>query len=307
MQDRCIYSGGATLLGRITIRRRTGPTPRGQLLDSMTPLESPILQAIGPPAPKLVTYIARALQVAICGVGVAWIAVLPGGLRFSPKIVDEATGTNDTSGIFNWHPLLMIFAFVGCMGEAVLAYKRPIIHLSDRPARKTWHASLHTVAMVIGIFGLTAVIKSHTLKRPDPMSNFYSVHSFIGLTVCSLFLIQYILGIIAYLAPKFTASNRAAFSALHAFLGLTTFTGGIAAIAIGVQEKTTFVQLVGKPAVTAAVMRLPAVLVVLLGFYAAAVLFHHAPSAATRTAESNSTAIPQRLDIDPEEIPLHSH
>lgn len=271
----------------------------------MTPIESPIFQAMGPPAPKLVTYIARALQFAICAVVVAWIAVLGGGLRLSPKIVDETTGANDTSGLFNWHPLLMVFAFVVCMGEAVLAYKQPIINLPDRPARKTWHAALHTAAMLAGVLGLTAVIKSHTLKRPDPMNNFYSVHSFIGLTVLSLFLLQYILGVLAYLAPKFSTSNRAAFGALHAFLGLTTFTGGIAAMAIGIQEKTTFVQLVAKPGVTTAVMRLPAVLVILLGFYVAAVLFHHAPSATTRAAERDHTAIPQRLDI--EEVPLHSH
>ena len=34
--------------------------------------------------------------------------------------------SNDTSGIFNWHPLLMTLAFPVLMGEAVMAYRTPM-------------------------------------------------------------------------------------------------------------------------------------------------------------------------------------
>ncbi len=54
---------------------------------------------------------------------------------------------------------------------------------------------------------------------------------------------------------------------------------------VGIQEKTTFVQLLAKPGVTAAVMRLPAFIGVCIVLYAVAVVFHHAPSAQVRNQE----------------------
>lgn len=49
---------------------------------------------------------------------------------------------------------------------------------------------------------------------------------------------------------------------------------------VGIQEKCTFIQLLQKPNVYSAVLRLPAVLQLLLAATAMAVLFHHAPPAA---------------------------
>ena len=271
----------------------------------MVPNESSLFKVIGPPAPLAVTYIARAFQIIIFCCIVVWISLL-GGLRFSPKVTDPDTGANDTSGVFNWHPLLMTFSFVVCMGEAVLAYRKPILPLSDRPAQKTWHVALHTAALLSGTFGITAAIKSHTLKQPNPIPNFYSVHSWLGLLICFLVLTQFSLGLLAYVAPKWSQPNREAFGAVHAYLGLSTFLGGLVTMAVGIQEKTTFVQLVAKPGVTAAVMRLPAFIGLCLLLYAVAVVFHHAPSAQTRNQEIyGSDHGVHCLEI--EEQPLHTH
>jgi cytochrome b-561 len=252
----------------------------------MVPNESHLFKIIGPPAPVAITYIARAFQVIIFISVLVWISLLGGGLRFSPKVTDPTTGANDTSGVFNWHPLFMTFSFVICMGEAVLAYKRPVLPLPDtKPARKAWHVALHTLALVSGTFGLTAAIKSHTLKRPDAIPNFYSIHSWVGLLLCCLVLMQFSLGLLAYIAPTWSQPNREAFGAVHAYLGLSTFLGGLATMIVGIQEKTTFVQLLAKPDVTAGVMRLPAFIGLCIVLYAAAVAFHHAPSAQTRNQE----------------------
>jgi cytochrome b-561 len=250
----------------------------------MVPSESPLFKVIGPPAPLAATYIARTFQIIIFVSILVWVSLL-GGLRFSPKETDPTTGANDTSGVFNWHPLLMTFSFVVFMGEAVLAYKRPILPLSDRPARKLWHVALHSTALLVGILGVTAAVKSHTLKRPDPIPNFYSVHSWLGVLVCCLVTTQFSLGLLAYIAPKWSQPNREAFGAVHAYLGLSTFLGGLATMLVGIQEKTTFVQLLAKPGVTAAVMRLPAFIGVCIVLYAVAVVFHHAPSAQVRNQE----------------------
>jgi len=247
----------------------------------MFPNESPVFKIIGPPAPLAITYIARALQIIIFLCVIIWISLL-GGLRLSPKVIDPTTGANDTSGVFNWHPLFMTFSFVICMGEAVLAYKRPLLPLNGRPARKAWHVALHTLALISGTFGIIATIKSHTLKRPDAIPNFYSVHSWLGVFVCCLVLTQFSLGFLAYVAPKWSQINREAFGAVHAYLGLSTFLAGLATMIVGIQEKTTFVQLLAKPGVTAAVMRLPAFIGLCIVLYAVTVAFHHAPSAQAR-------------------------
>ncbi|KAG7673706.1 hypothetical protein Ndes2437B_g01868 [Nannochloris sp. 'desiccata'] len=271
----------------------------------MVPNESPIFKMIGPPAPVAITYIARAFQIIIFISVLIWISLL-GGLRFSAKVTDSTTGANDTSGVFNWHPLLMTFSFVVCMGEAVLAYKRPVLPLPDRSARKAWHVALHTLALVSGTFGITAAIKSHTLKRPDAIPNFYSVHSWFGLFICCLVLAQFSLGLLAYIVPKWSQPNREAFGAFHAYLGLSTFLGGLATMIVGVQEKTTFVQLLAKPGVTAVVMRLPAFIGLCIVLYAVAVVFHHAPSAQTRNQELYVSGDGGHA-LEIEEQPLHAH
>ena len=53
-----------------------------------------------------------------------WVGFL-GGLRFTPAAGPEE-GSNDTSGIFNFHPILMALAFPVLMGEAVIIYRAPL-------------------------------------------------------------------------------------------------------------------------------------------------------------------------------------
>jgi hypothetical protein len=92
---------------------------------------------------------------------------------------------------------------------------------------------------------------------------------------------QYCLAAGAYLYPKLTQEKRRALGPLHRFLGQAIFVGGLATMAAGVQEKATFVQAFAKPpSVHAAVMALPALLVVLLLLLGLAVMFHHAPTPA---------------------------
>jgi len=55
-----------------------------------------------------------------------------------------------------------------------------------RPQRKQLHATLHSLALVCIVGAIAAAISSHTLKRPDPIPNFYSPHSWLGLTTLSV-------------------------------------------------------------------------------------------------------------------------
>ena len=59
-----------------------------------------------------------------------------------------------------------------------------------RPQRKAYHVALQTAAAVFVALGVTAAFKSHTLKRPTPMANLYSAHSYLGMMVLVLFALQ---------------------------------------------------------------------------------------------------------------------
>ena len=136
------------------------------------------------------------------------------------------------------HPLLMTLAFPLLMGEALSSYKRPAIgaRLKDRSHKKLVHFALQSAASACVVAGFVAVLKSHTLKKPEPMANFYSPHSYLGLAVFALLGLQYGLGFWAYLAPKLSLSNRQALGPVHAFLGQATFILGLATMMVSRQQ-----------------------------------------------------------------------
>jgi len=88
---------------------------------------------LGPPPPQALTRLTRLLQLGVLATMAAWVFGYLGGLRLSPRPLDGGAG-NDTSQLFNWHPLLLTLAFPVLMGEAVLAYRAPLASLRDRCA-----------------------------------------------------------------------------------------------------------------------------------------------------------------------------
>ena len=83
------------------------------------------------PAPKWLRWLARLASASLVVVMFVWVFKYLGGVSFSPKVTGE--GVNDTGVIFNWHPLLLTIAFPVLMGEAVLAYKAPIVGGDSQP------------------------------------------------------------------------------------------------------------------------------------------------------------------------------
>lgn len=249
---------------------------------------------LGPPPPRWFTWLTRACEFVTFILVSVWVFKDLGGLAFTA--VSTGTNATDTSGIFNWHPLLMSLAFPVLMAEAVLAYRAPLGPALERPQRKQLHATLHTLALICIVGGVAAAISSHTLKRPDPIPNFYSPHSWLGLTTLSVILAQYLVGLYVYLFPKVAIRNRRAMAPIHQFFGRAAFTAGLATMAVGIQEKTTFVQTgmqLSGSALYSSVVQLAAVIQIFLFFTATLVLFHHAgPPASTRKAGDNSQLLP---------------
>lgn len=84
------------------------------------------------------------------------------------------------------------------------------------------------------------------------------------------------IGLYSYVWPGLVPARRQALGPYHIFLGRAIFVLGLAAAAVGVQEKATFSQLAGGTGVRSAGMRLPATLELALAAVGVAVLWQHA-------------------------------
>ncbi|PNH00376.1 hypothetical protein TSOC_013803 [Tetrabaena socialis] len=85
---------------------------------------------------------------------------------------------------------LMTLGFVVFMAEALLSYQAPLHPGLARPERKRVHWVCNTVALCCCGLGLLAVLQSHRLKLPVPMADWYSPHSYLGLTALGLAAVQ---------------------------------------------------------------------------------------------------------------------
>ena len=84
---------------------------------------------------------------------------------------------------------------------------------------QAWHLLTHTGALACAVLGVVAAFKSHTLKRPTPMSDLYSS-------------LQYFAGVAAYLFPRLPMAQRRALGPLHAYAGKAVFVAGLATMAV---------------------------------------------------------------------------
>eukprot|EP00879_Flechtneria_rotunda_P003581 GHRR01003815.1.p1 GENE.GHRR01003815.1~~GHRR01003815.1.p1 ORF type:complete len:293 (+),score=68.89 GHRR01003815.1:1580-2458(+) len=222
-----------------------------------------------------------------------WVHFYLGGVAAGPKVA--ADGGNSTDQLFNWHPVLMILAFAVFMTEAVLAYKAPLQQSFSRPLRKQVHWIMHSLALLCASLGVLVAWKSHTLKDP-PIANLYSPHSYIGGIAMLLLLGQYSIGFTSYLWPKISLESRVALGPQHRFQGLAVYITGMAAAAVGLQEKATFLQAFGQKGVYSGFIRLPALTELLLVATVILVLYHYPIPAGSRRQQVQYTAVASHGD-----------
>merc|ERR1719296_247177 len=158
----------------------------------------------------------------------SWINQL-GGLSWSDGEAKE---------VFNWHPLMMICTF-DFMTVASLSFRIPC-----KSGSRYWVKATHVISWIVAIIfasvGLTAVFKSHNDGLSGYIANLYSLHSWLGILVISLYVCQFIVGTSFFALQFGTSSARESMMQLHVFFGpciynLTAFT-----IVSGILEKETF-------------------------------------------------------------------
>uniref|UniRef100_A0A061R6V7 Cytochrome b-561 n=1 Tax=Tetraselmis sp. GSL018 TaxID=582737 RepID=A0A061R6V7_9CHLO len=222
-------------------------------------------------------WLGRLFGLCVVAVISVWVFVFLGGVGLSPLATDP--GVNDTSPIFNWHPLLMSVAVPIFLSEAVVSYRTwgttGFGPAEPRPRRKALHVSLHAAAVVLMSAAVLAAVKSHTMKLPAPIPNLYSAHSWLGVTALSMLGLQAFVGAWAYLFPGWSWDARRGLAPWHGFLGRATYTAALAAMATGLQEKASLLQLGAGAAVRGPLLLLPAVAVVLLALTGGTYLSQH--------------------------------
>jgi len=142
---------------------------------------------------------------------------------------------------FNYHPVLMIVGFIYLGGNALLSYRS--YGCCRHIYRKLFHTIFNILAVPAIVMGFLTVLDSHDLAVP-PIPNFYSLHSWMGLTTMGLFGLQIVVGFFSFLillcCSAKTAGCRAALVPIHATFGLITFLMAVATCLTGLTEKVIF-------------------------------------------------------------------
>ncbi|XP_057378376.1 transmembrane ascorbate-dependent reductase CYB561-like isoform X5 [Daphnia carinata] len=162
------------------------------------------------------------------GLVLFWVFQYLGGVgwRDQPKL------------LFNYHPVLMVGGFVYLSGNALLSYRS--FGCCRHIYKKLFHTVFHILAVPAIVMGFLTVWDSRNLSVP-PIENFWSLHSWMGLTTMGLFAIQLVVGFFSFLillcCEARTAALRAALVPVHATFGLVTFLMAIATSLTGITEK----------------------------------------------------------------------
>ncbi|XP_051023044.1 plasma membrane ascorbate-dependent reductase CYBRD1 [Acomys russatus] len=150
----------------------------------------------------------------------------------------EGLGWDGGALEFNWHPVLAVTGFVFIQGIAIIVYRLPWTWKCSKLLMKSIHAGLNAVAAILGIISVVAVFDYHDVRKIPHM---YSLHSWVGLPVVILYILQLVLGFFVFLLPWAPLSLRAAVMPIHVYSGLLLFGTVIATVLMGVTEKLGFV------------------------------------------------------------------
>ncbi|KAL5723531.1 ascorbate ferrireductase (transmembrane) [Ranunculus cassubicifolius] len=137
------------------------------------------------------------------------------------------------------HPLLMVIGFIIISGEAILVHRwLP----GSRNLKKSVHLCLQGIALGCGIFGIWTKFSGDD----GIVANFYSLHSWMGITCISLFGAQWLIGFLSFWHKGEMRHTRRRILPWHIFLGLYTYGLAIATAETGLLEKITFLQTRGQ-------------------------------------------------------------
>lgn len=159
--------------------------------------------------------------------------------------------------VFNWHPVMMVTAYAVMNVGALIfrvsgtsAYQASLQGASSvsldskkRGIVKVTHASTWSLTIIFGIVAMLAVFKSHNDPVSGYIANLYSLHSWVGILVMSLYTLQFIVGLVAFLSGRSGRSRlgNPMLMEIHKYTGAYIHILATATILLGIQEKEGFV------------------------------------------------------------------
>lgn len=160
--------------------------------------------------------------------------------------------------VFNWHPVMMVTAY-GIMNAGALIFRASgtsshqkslstatATDSSDSKKRgraKIFHASVWSLSFVFGIVAMLAVVKSHNDPVSGYIANLYSLHSWVGILVLTLYTLQFLVGFLAFggLLSRTSRFGSPALMEIHKYTGSCIHILVTATILLGIQDKEGFV------------------------------------------------------------------
>lgn len=144
-------------------------------------------------------------------------------------------GLTEAGKLANLHPILMYIFMVSLNMYAILIYRTHYYLPKDK--LKWAHAILSGGNIVMSLLGVLAMYKSHLMAG---LANFYSLHSWIGVTTNAFYLLQFIAGFIAFLRPGLAPSIRAKMMPWHRKMGTVILVLAAMAAITGIAELVIF-------------------------------------------------------------------
>ncbi|KAI3922501.1 hypothetical protein MKX01_006190 [Papaver californicum] len=163
------------------------------------------------------------------------VLVLVWGLSFRSNFLSHTSSSHDAHIYSVLHYLVLVIGFVLISGEAILVHKWSP---GSRNLKKLVHLTMQGVALASGIFGIWT--NFHLEK--GVLSNFYSLHSWMGLICISMCAAQWLMGFFSFWHQGEERTTRIRVLPGHVFLGLYIYALAIATAETGLLEKLTFLE-----------------------------------------------------------------
>ncbi|KAK0411361.1 hypothetical protein QR680_005615 [Steinernema hermaphroditum] len=118
-------------------------------------------------------------------------------------------------------------------GEALLSYR---LHRHEPKWMVSCvHGAFHFGAVILVVFAMIAIV-NHKDLSPIPLRHMYSIHSWIGVGIIAVYIIQLGVGFLAFFFPKLSRDLRRQFLPVQRTVGLIVFSASIAQVLLGNQN-----------------------------------------------------------------------
>ncbi|KAK6135118.1 hypothetical protein DH2020_031136 [Rehmannia glutinosa] len=153
-------------------------------------------------------------------------------------IVHILPNTSDNHLVAMLHPVLMLIGLIIIGGEGNCD------HELQMPAAKEAREETHTsrIACYCSYTWHNRIYTAFKFHNESNIANLYSLHSWLGIGVISLYGIQWLYGLVVFFYPGGTTAIRSESLPWHVLFGIFVYVLAVATATLGYLEKLTFLE-----------------------------------------------------------------